>query len=70
MCKHLYMNEASHGVDFKWQTSSDDRQERINVHFSAFLDSTFTNQFSRKLRENETHGDYDNIQTVVGQGTV
>ena len=40
------------------------------MRFSAVLDSTFTNQFSRKLREIETHGDYGNIEPVVKQGTV
>ena len=70
MCTYLYIIKASNCVGFKRQNCSDDRQESINVQFSAFLDSTFTKQFSRKLREIETHGDYDNIQTVVGQGTV
>jgi len=67
---HLYIIEASNCVGFKRQNCSDDRQESINVQFSAFLDSTFTQQFSRKLRESETHGDYGNIETVVRQGTL
>ena len=33
------------------------------------VDSTFMNQFSRKLREIETHSDYGNIEIVVRQGT-
>ena len=33
------------------------------------VDSTFMKQFSRKLREIETHSDYGNIEIVVRQGT-
>ena len=32
---------------------------------ASVLDSTFMNQFSRKLREIETHSDYGNIEIVV-----
>ena len=37
---------------------------------ASVLDSTFMNQFSRKLREIETHSDYGNIEIVVRQGRV
>jgi len=40
-----------------------------NMAAQPVVDSTFTKQFSRKLREIETHSDYGNIEIVVRQGT-
>ena len=42
------------------QTPGNKRSRRKPV-----VDSTFMNQFSRKLREIETHSDYGNIEIVV-----
>ena len=47
------------------QTPGNKRSRRKYGGAASVLDSTFMNQFSRKLREIETHSDYGNIEIVV-----